>query len=171
MNTALIIIDMLNDFVLEEAPLRTPGAKDIIPCIQKEKSEAVKNKNLVIYLCDSHDPDDEEFKIWPKHCIKGTKGAEIIEELKPSDDDIIIEKTRYSGFFNTNLDDVLKEKNIKNLILTGLLTNVCVMYTAADAVSRNYHVIVPENCVTALDEETHRFALNQLKNVHNAEIR
>ncbi len=161
---------MLNDFVLENAPLQTPNVRDIIFCIQKQKSEAIKNKHIVIYICDSHDSDDEEFKIWPKHCIKGTKGAEIIDELKPYDNDIIIEKTRYSGFFNTKLDSVLKEKNIKNLILTGLLTNVCVMYTAADAVSRNYNVTVPENCVTALDEKTHKFALNQLKNVHNAEI-
>jgi len=170
MNKALLIIDMLNDFVLEDAPLQTPNAKSIIDCIKKQKKIATENSSPVIYVSDAHDPADKEFEIWPKHCIKGTNGAEIIDELKPDKNDIVLEKTRYSCFFNTRLNEILKEKNIDTLVLTGLLTNVCVMYTAADAVSRNYHVIVPENCVIALDKETHKFGMQQLKNVHNAEI-
>lgn len=170
MNKALIIIDMLNDFVLGNAPLQIPNAKSIVGCINEQRKIAAENSYPVIYVSDAHSPDDEEFDIWPKHCVKGTKGAEIIDELKPSEKDIALEKTRYSAFFNTRLDEVLRENDIDTLVLTGLLTNVCVMYTAADAVSRNYHVIVPENCVIALDEETHRFGMQQLKNVHNAEI-
>jgi len=170
MNKALVIIDMLNDFVQEGAPLQTPNAKSIVDCINEQREAAYENSIPVIYVCDAHDPDDKEFEIWPKHCVKGTKGAEIIDELKPDKNDIVLEKTRYYCFFGTRLNEILKGKNIDTLVLTGLLTNVCVMYTAADAVSRNYHVIVPENCVIALDKETHKFGMQQLKNVHNAEI-
>jgi len=170
MKKALIIIDMLNDFVLEGAPLQVPNAKSIIPNIKREIDKARKEGYPVIYVCDAHDEDDDEFKIWPHHCVKGTKGAEVVEELKPSDGDIVVEKTRYSGFFNTNLDEILKDLGVEQLIVTGLVTNICVMYTVADAVSRGYKVVVPKDCIIGLDEDGHKFGLMQLEKVHNAEI-
>ena len=107
----LLIIDMLNDFVKEGAPPEVPEARRVIPAIKREIDLAHQQGYPVIYICDSHSLDDEEFKRygWPPHGVKGTKGAEIVEELKPSKEDPIIEKTTYSGFYKTKLDDTLQK--------------------------------------------------------------
>ncbi|MGA1845714.1 cysteine hydrolase family protein [Deferribacter abyssi] len=170
MKKALLIIDMLNDFILEGAPLQVPNAKKIIPNIKREIEKARKVGYPIIYICDAHDEDDVEFEIWPKHCVKNTKGAMIVDELSPSKDDYIVEKTRYSGFFNTNLENILKDLKIDTIIVTGLVTNICVMYTVADAVSYGYKVLVPKDCIVGLDEKTHEFGMYQLEKVHNVEL-
>jgi len=168
---ALLVIDMLNDFVMENAPLYVKDARRIIPCIVEEVKKAVENHYPVVYICDAHLKDDEEFNIWPSHCIGGSFGAEVIKELKPSQRDIVIKKTRYSGFFKTDLDKILKKLGIDRLVVTGLMTNVCILYTVADAVSLGYKVVVPEKCVISLDKNSHKFGLEQLKTVHHAEVR
>ncbi len=162
---ALLIIDMLNDFVLEGAPLEVPSTRDIVPNIAKKIKEARESGIPVVYLCDSHSPDDPEFKVWPRHAVKGTKGAQVIDELKPHKDDIVIPKTTYSGFHNTDLDERLKALGVEGLIITGCVTNICVLYTSVDAYMRGYYVDVPEDCVAALDEGDHRFALRQIKDI------
>ena len=161
----MLIIDMLNDFVLPGAPLEVPAARAIIPSIKKELDKARREEVLVIYLCDQHQADDPEFQVWPPHAVKGTEGAEVVSELKPQPGDYIIPKTSYSGFFETELDSLLKSLGIEELILTGVVTNICVLYTGADAYMRGYKVSVSEEEVAALDEEDHRFALRQLQEV------
>jgi nicotinamidase-related amidase len=156
---------MLNDFVKESAPLEVPKAREIIPNIRREIENARQRNFSIIYLCDAHDEDDPEFKVWPVHCVKGTKGAEIVDELKPEDNDIVIEKVSYSGFYNTELDDILKKLGIKSLIVTGILTNICVLYTSVDALMRGYEIDVIEDCVAGINEEDHNFALRQLKQI------
>jgi nicotinamidase-related amidase len=167
---ALLVIDMLNDFVLKGAVLEVPAARNIIPDLKKRIDEAREKKIPIIYICDSHAEDDKEFEIWPPHAIKGTKGAQVVEELSPKDGDYLVEKTTYSGFYNTELDDLLKKLDVNELIVAGTVTNICIMYTASDAVLRGYRVIVPEDCVAGLNEEDHQFALKQMKNILKAEI-
>ena len=169
---ALLIIDMLNDFVLEGAPLEVPGTRKVIPVIKKEIKEAKAKDNPVIYVCDAHDKDDKEFSKfgWPVHAVKGTKGAEVIDELKPEKDDIVIEKTTYSGFYNTRLDEILKKLGVKNLRLTGCVTHICVMFTASDAVLRDYKVTVVKEGIAGLSKEDHDAALRIMKNVLGAEL-
>lgn len=161
----LLVIDMLNDFVRAGAPLEVPGARDIIPNIKKKIEEARREKIPVIYLCDAHAPDDPEFRVWPKHAVRGSPGAAVIEELKPEKKDSVILKTTYSGFFGTKLDALLKKIRPKQLIATGVCTEICVLYTVADAYMRGYEVDVPEECVSGLTKEDHEFALKQMKYV------
>ncbi len=160
---ALLIIDMLNDFVRKGASLYIEGAERIIPNIKREIEKAHKEGYPVIYICDAHSPDDEEFKVWPKHAVKGTEGAQIVEELKPREGDIIIEKKRYSGFYKTNLESILKEKGIKELILTGVAANICVLFTAGDALQRGFKVKIPEDCVAGLTEDDVRFLIREMR--------
>lgn len=167
---SLLIIDMLNDFVLDGAVLEVPAARNIIPNLKKRIDEAREKKIPIIYICDSHAEDDKEFEIFPSHAVKGTKGAQVVEELSPKHGDYLVEKTTYSGFYNTELDDLLKKLDVNALIVTGIVTNICVMYTVYDAFLRGYRVIVPEDCVAALNEEDHQFALKQMKNILKAEI-
>jgi nicotinamidase-related amidase len=139
---ALLIIDMLNDFVLENAPLEVPDTRLVIPAIKKGIKRARAQSIPVIYVCDAHEKEDKEFSKfgWPAHAVKGTKGAEVVDELKPEKNDIIVEKKTYSGFFNTKLDEILKNLRVNRLRLTGCVTHICIMFTASDAVLRELGV-------------------------------
>jgi nicotinamidase-related amidase len=167
---ALLITDMLNDFVNAGAPLEVPAARAIISNINKEIKKARKKHVPIIYCCDAHKDKDPEFELWPRHAIKGTEGAEVIKQLKPHKEDYVVAKTSYSCFYRTSLDRLLKKLGRTHLIITGVVTNICVLYTAADAYMRGYRVIIPQNCVAALTESEHQFALQQMKQLFHAEI-
>lgn len=167
---AFLVIDMLNDFILPGAPLEVPKAREIIPNLKTKIDEMRKRRVPVVYICDSHRENDPEFKIWLAHCVKGTEGAEVVNELKPQKDDYVVTKTTYSGFFKTKLDYLLKRLKVKGLIVCGILTNICVLYTVSDAVLRGYSVTVLKDCVTSLTNEEHSFALQQMGKVLKAKI-
>ena len=171
-NAALLIIDMLNDFVLQGAPLEVPDARDSIASIQDKIDNAREKAIPVIYICDSHEKNDPEFVRmgWPPHARAGSKGAQVIDDLKPWFHDRIIYKKSYSAFFETDLHPVLKEGKITELLVTGCVTNICVLYTVADAVQRGFKVTVFKDCVAALNQEDHEFALRQMQVVLGAEI-
>jgi len=172
MKEALLVIDMLNDFVLNGAPLEVPDTRSIIPVIKLEIEKAHAAGNPVIYVCDSHDAEDKEFSKfgWPAHAVKGTQGAEIVDELKPANNDIVIPKTTYSGFYGTDLEKTLRLLKVDSLRLTGDVTHICVLFTAADAVLRDYGVAVVENGVAGLAREDHDAALRIMKNVMGVQI-
>src|SRR3972149_8134326 len=167
---ALLIIDMLNDFVLEGAPLKVPKIKSIIGPIKKEIVKAGSGGYPVIYLCDSHEKDDKEFKIFPPHAIRNTEGSKIIEELKPQGNDIIVRKSTFSGFFNTDLDKILEKLSVKKLIITGDVTNISIFYTSADAVIRGFDVDVVKGAVIGLSRRDHNFALDQMRKILKVNI-
>lgn len=167
---ALIVIDMLKDFIEEGAVLEVPMGRKIIDNVKKLIKCARERKMPVIYVCDAHLMNDGEFEYWPPHAIKGTRGAEVIDELKPTEGDVIVEKRRYSGFYGTSLDLLLRENGVKELIMTGVLTNVCVFFTAADAFMRGYKVIVVSDGTAALSKKDHEWALEQARAVLKAEV-
>ncbi|MGM0365414.1 MAG: cysteine hydrolase family protein [Actinomycetota bacterium] len=167
---ALIIIDMLNDFVAEGAPLKVPGIEKIIGPIKREIEKAKKAGFPVIYLCDSHEPEDREFGMFPPHAVKNTEGAKIIEELRPQGSDIIIKKTTFSGFYETNLQQVLQKMEVGHVVLAGCVTNICILYTAFEATVRGYDVDVVEDAVAGISEEDHQCALRQMREVLKANI-
>ena len=163
---------MLNDFIREDGKLYIGdgGGKIILP-IQKELERFRKEKNLVFYICDYHQSNDKEFNLFPPHCLSGTEGANIIEELKPLKNDFIIHKRKYSGFFQTDLDVSLREEGIVELELVGVCTNICVLYTAVSARMLNYKVTVLKDAVASFDQGAHDFALKQMKDVLGVEVR
>src|SRR5438093_2287451 len=102
MKRALVVVDMIEDFVHEGGALYCgPSMARIIPVIQKEIARAHAAAEPVMYLTDNHLPGDAEFQIFPPHALAGTKGAEIVPELAPEKSDVVIPKRRYSGFFGT----------------------------------------------------------------------
>ena len=171
-DVALLIIDMLNDFVLQGSPLEVPDTAGIINPIQEKIQNAREKSIPIIYICDSHEKNDQEFVCmgWPPHALSGSMGAQVIDPLKPYPHDTIIPKKSYSGFFETDLDSVLKKGKISELLVTGCVTNICVLYTVADAVQRGYKVTVFKDCVAALNQRDHEFALQQMKDVLGAVI-
>lgn len=171
MKRALVVIDMIEDFAREGGALYCgPSMSRIIPVIKDELARARAAGEPVIYLTDNHVPDDAEFQVFPPHAIAGTKGAEIIDELAPEDDEDVIPKRRYSGFFGTDLDITLRERSVDTLRLVGDCTNICVLYTAADARNLGYAVEVLREGVTSFDDEAHRNALRELEKTLGAKI-
>jgi len=171
-DTAVLVIDMLEDFVREGGALEVPSARGVIENIRELIGYARRKGSPVIFICDSHEPDDPEFKKfgWPPHAVKGTTGAKIIWELEPQPGDKIVEKKTYSGFFKTNLEGILNEMGIKKLVLTGCVTHICVLFTASDAVLRGFEVSVVEKGVAGLAEEDHQAGLRIMKNVLGVKI-
>ena len=172
-NKAIILIDMLNDFVTGD--LKCERAECIIPNLRKLVEAARKHDIPVIYSNDAHYPQDAEVvQKWGKHAMKGTKGAEVIPELKPTVKDYIVEKRVYSGFYETGLDPLLrslyKDQGVKTVILGGLHTHMCVRHTAADAFFRGYNIIIAKDGVEAFTQEDHEQGLKYLENVYSARI-
>ena len=129
--------------------------------------EGSKFKILSLYECQGF---FSAIKLWPRHAVKGTAGADVIEQLKPHKQDYVISKTYYSCFYKTSLDKLLKKLKTNHLIITGVVTNICILYTTAEAYMRGYKVTIPKNCVAALTKDEHRFALQQRQHVFHAEI-
>ncbi|HEU5360972.1 MAG TPA: isochorismatase family cysteine hydrolase [Candidatus Deferrimicrobiaceae bacterium] len=165
--SALLVIDMLEDFVRPGAPLEVPRTRDILPALRRRVSRARREGSLVVYVCDSHGKHDPEFARmgWPPHAVAGTKGAAVVREIAPEPGDVVVEKKTYSGFHRTSLHSVLRRHGVRSVSLAGCVTNICILYTAADAAMRGYDVSVDESVVAGLDEPSHRFALDQMEKV------
>ncbi|ALU11873.1 isochorismatase [Ignicoccus islandicus DSM 13165] len=168
---ALIIVDMLNDFVRKDGKLYVEGAEEIIGNIKRLK-EAFKEAGLpVIYTNDSHLPNvDKELKLWGEHAVRGSEGAQVVEELKPEEGDYVVTKRRYSAFFSTDLDLLLRELGVREVVLTGVATNVCVLHTAADAFFRGYEVTVVSDGTMSVPKEDQGKWLEYMKTVYGARI-
>jgi len=151
-NTALIIVDMQNDFAHPDGKLFVPESRKIIEPIKGLLNKARENNVLVIYTMDTHMENDPEFNIWGKHTVKGTWGWEIIDELKPMKNDVIINNIKYDAFFGTPLDYILRINSISNLIITGTVSSICVLHTAGSAALRGYKIIVPVDAIASITE-------------------
>ena len=150
-NGAILIVDMLNDFCKEGGSMVLYEGMEAVEPIRNLIAKARERDMPVIYINDCHRADkyDREFQKRTPHCIEGTWGAQVIEELRPKAQDYCIPKRRFSGFFQTDLDLVLRELEVKTVIVTGVVTNICVRSTCHDAFFLGYQVIVPEDCVRA----------------------
>ncbi len=168
---ALLVIDMLKDFLNKDGALYCGDAsRKIIPFVKEKIEEFHKNGNLVVFICDSHKEDDLEFKMFPKHCVAGTPGAEIIDELPVEKKDVIIKKNRYSAFYNTDLHNVLKDHPINEVHVVGVCTSICVMDTVGDLRNRDYNVIVYKDGVADFDEKAHYFSIERIEKIYGAKI-
>ena len=165
---AILVVDMLNDFVT--GALTCDRAKAIVPATAALLDAARKAGVPVIFCNDAHVPGiDLELTIWGDHAIIGTKGAEVIPELKVSSKDYIVPKRRYSGFFQTDLDILLRELGVKTVIMTGLHTHMCVRHTSADAFCLGYDVVVAKEATDSFTEEDYKSGLAYLKTCYGAE--
>jgi len=168
MNVAVIVIDMQNDFIVDDAPIKCPGGSEIIPSIAKLLSACHRNKIPVIYTQEAHRAEKVDFGLElqgdePEHCLEGSKGIEIISDLAMQPGDFLIVKRRYSSFFATDLDLLLRGLDVDLLVITGVATDVCVRATAQDAQQLNYRVIVPRDCAAGTNEERHLAALENVR--------
>jgi len=160
--TAVLVIDMLNDFLHTEGAMPLPAGQTLYEPIGHLLSAARAAGSQVTWICDEHPEKDREFDKRSVHCLRGTWGAEIVPELGERPDEYRVPKRRYSGFYETDLDLRLRETGVLHVILTGVATNICVRSTAHDAFFRGYDVIIPKECVMATSPREQESSLYDL---------
>lgn len=167
MSTALILIDLQNDFFRTEYEDQN-HAKQVEQQLTKNINrllDAARPQQIpVFFVVTSLEPDASNWNLRMKDlgsaiCIKGTEGEAILTGLKFNEKDHIIHKTRYSAFFKTELDEVLKSMAIDTLIIGGINTHACIRTSAVDAFMRDYRVIIPEECVVSYNPEYHETSM------------
>jgi nicotinamidase-related amidase len=169
MARALLVVDMLNDFVTGK--IANPRSERIIPNIANLLDMARQEDDwLVVYANDAHLPGDFELRVWGEHAMAGTEGATIIPELAVADGDFSLPKRFYSSFHETGLDPLLRQYGVDTIVLTGQHTNICVRHTTADAFFLGYEVIVPRDAVEAVSEEDHESGLKYLEGIYRIEL-
>lgn len=170
MKYAVLVVDMLNDFVT--GALKCERGLAIVPHVAKLLDEARKVKVPVIFCNDAHIPNiDREFAVWGPHAIEGTKGAEVIPELKlDTSVDYVVPKRRYSGFFQTNLDNLLRELGVDTVIMSGLHAHMCVRHTSADAFQLGYNVVAAIDCMDSFTKEDYESGIKYLHDVYGAKL-
>jgi len=150
--TAVIVVDMINEFCKPGGAMVLPGYETLVPQ-QLEVIEAARAVGApVFWVHDVHRANMRRDREWVKrtpHCVEGTWGTEIIEDLGARADEIHIVKRRYSAFFQTDLDMTLKDMQITQLVVFGVVTNICVRSTVHDAFFIGYDVAVPQDCCAA----------------------
>jgi len=147
----LLVIDMQNDFVKDGGALVVPDAEATIPRIAHLLVLAREARMKVAFSQDTHDEGDPEWAIWGEHVRRGSWGWQIVDELAPREDELVVQKVRYDAFYGTQLDHFLRLWGADTLVICGTVANICVHYTAASAALRWYEVIIPCDAVSALE--------------------
>lgn len=164
--TALVVIDMQNDFAHPDGALAAPASQALVPTI-RELIETSRAAGLdIVYTRDVHTPDQyedayyyDEFEQWGEHVVEGTWGAEIVDELTPEPDDKVVRKSTYDAFHGTDLNTYLTTNGITDLVIVGTLANVCVLHTASSAGLRDYRPLLVEDAIGYIEEEHREYAL------------
>ncbi len=168
MTTAVLIIDMIKDFVTGK--FENERAKRVVPNIASLIEVARDRNKPIIYVTDSHPEGDHEFGIWGQHAVSGSKGSEVVPDLEPMEDDYKLKKIKYSAFYETELDSILNNLEVDEVVLTGVLTHICIQHTAADAFYRGYQITIPKECVDDVSEEANQRAIEFIKENYGARI-
>lgn len=168
--TALVVVDMQNDFAHAQGALFVPDAPATVPVIARLLERARAAGTRVVYTQDWHSPDDPEFAIWPVHAVVESWGAEILAELKPRPGETVIKKARYDGFYGTPLGHLLHLWGLKTLVVCGTVANICVLHTAGSAALRWYQVVIPEDAVSALTPFDLAASLRQVSFLYQGQV-
>jgi nicotinamidase/pyrazinamidase len=168
---ALIVADMLQDFIDPKGALYVgPQGREIVPFVAQKIEETRAQGGVVIFVCDAHASDDREFKYFTPHAVKGTWGAAIIPELTIKPGDYRVEKTRYSCFYNTELEEILQREQVERLEVMGVCTSICIMETINEAFERDIPALVYREGVADFDPEAHAFALKHMARIFGAQV-
>jgi len=165
--TAVVIVDMQNGFCHPDGSLYAPGSEDAIEDCVALVEQARDAGAAVVYTRDVHPPEQfedahyyDEFEQWGEHVLEGSWDAELVSELSPREEELVVMKHTYDAFHQTNLDGWLSAHNIKNLVFGGTLANVCVLHTAGSAGLRDYRPLLVEDAIGALEEDHREYALD-----------
>jgi nicotinamidase-related amidase len=171
-DVALLLIDVINDLEFDEGEQLIEYALPMADRLAALKSEAKRAGIPIIYVNDNFGKWQSDFNKLLKHCLQGdVRGKPLVERLEPDEDDYFVLKPKHSGFFSTTLDTLLEYLQARTLIITGLAGNICVLFTANDAYMRDFHLVVPSDCVASNTPEENEHALELMSKVLKADIR
>jgi nicotinamidase-related amidase len=168
--TALLVIDMQNDFLLPDAPVPAPGGLDLIPVIA-DLGRACRSAGFpVVFTQEMHRADLSDFGIEldfePPHCLEGTPGMDLVDGLEPDPGDVrITGKRRYDAFLGTDLDLALRNRGVQNLLVAGVCTDICVISSVHHARNLDYRVVVLRDACAGTTADRHEAALACMEHV------
>lgn len=169
--SAVVVIDMQNDFVKPGGTLVVPDAAATIQPIAALLDRARAAGAHVIYTQDNHTEGDLEWAIWPEHCRQGTWGWQIVDELAPQPGEIVCPGSRYDAFYDTSLDHYLTRVwDVEHIVFVGTVSNICVLHTAASAGLRWFHIVVPADGISALADFDQAFTLRQVSWLYTGHV-
>lgn len=169
---ALLLIDVINDLDFPEAEQLLPQARLMARRLVRLKARCREKGIPTIYANDNFGRWRSDFRAVVAHCMEEhSRGRPIVEQLLPDEEDFFVLKPLHSGFYSTTLDILLTHLRVNTLIVTGIATDICVLFTANDAYMRGFQLIVPRDCVAANHREASRLALEQMATVLDADTR
>jgi nicotinamidase-related amidase len=163
MKPAIVVVDMLKDAFKRKDLPSTGEYLKIVPKIKRLLSRVRRMDIPILFACDSFLENDFIFKGKHSYSIRGTEGAEVIDELKPKRKEEILPKRRFSAFSKTDLDQTLRLLGVDTVVITGINTQVCVYATALDSVCNDFYTIVLEDCTASRNIEAHRWSIEVLR--------
>lgn len=166
-HTAILVIDMLEDFL--SGALKCERAADTVPLAKAFLDAARADGMPVIFCCDAHlEKIDKELALWGEHAMAGTEGAKISKELGPKPGDHVVPKRRYSAFFHTDLDLLLRELGVTRVVLIGIQAHICVQHTAAEAYFYGYEIVLVPELIEAFTEELKTRSIAYMRDMYAA---
>lgn len=166
---ALLIVDLINSFTFKHGSVLAEKSIHMVPKINYIRS-IFKNKKLpTIYVNDHYKIENPTQKKLIQHCLNPLS-YDLIKHIQPSEDDYFIFKPNYSGFYLTNLDELLKKLNITHLVIVGVAGNRCVLFTANDAFMRDYNLIIPQDAISSVTDYDEKVAIYMMKDILNAKV-
>lgn len=166
-NTAVLFIDIINDFNFERGERLIHHTREILPHLQTLKKFAKDHDIPTIYVNDHYGMWKTDFRTLITHC-KNEQNQDILEAMKPDDNDYFLIKPKHSAFFQTPLQSLLHELGINRLILAGVAGDICILFTAKDAYMYEYSLEIPENCTASNEKQGNEYALYLMRSVMNA---
>jgi nicotinamidase-related amidase len=164
--TAVVVVDMQNGFCHPDGSLYAPNSEAAIEPVTEVVEDARAVDIPVVFTRDVHPPEQfdenhyyDEFDRWGEHVVEGSWDAELVEELRPREDEPVVVKHTYDAFYQTELEGWLESHNVDDLVICGTLANVCVLHTAGSAGLRDYRPILLEDAVGCIEEDHREYAL------------
>lgn len=164
---ALLIIDMINDFDFNNGDMLLQHTKAIMDPIIELKGYMKEKGYPIIYINDHYMLWQADYNKIIETC-KNERNANLIERIKPEQDEFFLIKPKHSAFYGTALNTLLHQLHVKRLILTGIAGNICVLFTANDAYMREYELWVPEDCIASASKDDNQYALTMMSHVLKA---
>jgi len=170
-SAVLLLIDVINDMEFEGGDRLLAQALPMAERLAAFKRRARAAGIPAVYANDNWGRWQSDFATLVRHCAdEPVRGRPVVRTLLPDDDDYFVLKPKHSAFFATPLETLLKYLGARTLILTGIATDSCVLFTAADAFLRDFELIVPEDCVSAIEPDDHRQALRYMARVMDVTV-
>jgi len=168
--TALVVVDMLNDFLDPQGALFFPGGREIIAFVAQRMQDIRQQGGAVIFVCDTHAPDDPEFRRFPPHALKGEWGSQIIPELEVLPEDHRVDKNTYDCFRDNDLEQLLADHEVTAVEVAGVCTSICILEMARGLFFRDLPCRVHSQGVADFDPEAHAFALKYMARVFGTQV-